>query len=185
MELYSAEICHSKETLKQFTLLQYNTFEWWRKLLLIVVSAALILFGIFYAPSFGSPLLTILCIFIGCILFTNLDARANTGADQVVVAMHGQFPTLRYSFSDSGFTDGEGRPTVPYDQLYRLMEDGQYLVLFTSKASGYMFRKDSVQGEDGINGLMNLLSQKSGLAWKRPFSLLSFGLWDLLSRRKK
>ena len=185
MELYVAEICHSKETVKQFTLLQYNTFEWWRKLLLIVFSAALIIFGIFYAPSFSSPLLTIFCIFIGCILFTNMDARANTVADRVVEAMHGKFPTLRYSFSESGFTDGEGRPIVSYDQLYRLMEDGPYLVLFTSKASGYMFQKDSVRGEDGANGLMNLLSQKSGLAWKKTFSVLTLGLWDLFFHGKK
>ena len=42
MVLYSAEMKHSAETVKKFTLLQYNTFEWWRKGLLLLFSAAFV-----------------------------------------------------------------------------------------------------------------------------------------------
>ena len=94
MEQYTAEMRHSAETVRRFTLVQYNTFEWWRKILLLAVSAGLILFGAVYGPASGSSALTILSIFIGCILFTNLNFRANTVADQVSEAMRGNFPTL-------------------------------------------------------------------------------------------
>ena len=49
MVLFQAQMQHSAETVKRFTHLQYDTFEWWRKLLLFSLSAALILFGgLFY-----------------------------------------------------------------------------------------------------------------------------------------
>ena len=184
MVLYTAEMKHNAETVKQFTLLQYNTFEWWRKLVLIILSAAMILFGVLYGSSSGSSVLTILCLFAGCILFTNLDARAKAVASQVAETMHGQFPTLQYSFSEAGFSDGEDRPVVSYERMYRMIEDDSFLFLFTSKASGYMLRKDSVQGEGGSEGLKALLSERSGLPWKKPFSLLTFRLWDLIPRTK-
>ena len=186
MELYRAEMRHSAETVKRFTLLQYNTFEWWRKLLFLMLSVALVLFGVLHRPDSGSPALSIICIFAGCLLFTSLNSRANGVADSVIEAMHGQFPVLQYSFSESGFTDGEERPVVPYGKLFRLIEDEEYLYLFVSKASGYMIEKKSVKGENDFHGLMELLSGQTGLTWQKPFSLLTFRLQDILrSSRKK
>ena len=73
MGLYQAEMQHSAETVKRFTHLQYDTFEWWRKLLFFCLSAALILFGVFYGSASGFSVLTVFCIFAGSILFTNLN----------------------------------------------------------------------------------------------------------------
>ena len=181
MELYSAGMQHSAETVRQFTLLQYNTFEWWRKLLLFLLSAVLIVFGI----SSLSSLPRIFCLFTGCIILTNLNTRANSIADSVIEAMQGNYPLLRYSFAASGFTDGDDRPEVPYAKLFRLIADGKYMYLFTSKASGYMIEKETVQGPDGAAGLMALLSRETGLGWGKPFSLLTFRLRDLLPQYKK
>ena len=72
MVLYSAEMKHSAETVKKFTLLQYNTFEWWRKGLLLLLSAALVLFGI----SVHSPIPMILCLFAGCFFFSRISPTA-------------------------------------------------------------------------------------------------------------
>ena len=177
MVLYTAEMKHSAETVKKFTLLQYNTYEWWRKGLLLLFSAALILFGI----SVHSPIPMILCLFAGCFLLTNINSRASSVADGVIEAMKGSFPHLTYSFTESGFSDGEDRPTVPYKNLYRLISDEQYLYLFISKASGYMIDRTTVQGEGGPEGLMKLLSEKSGLSWTKPFSLLTFNLYSFRS----
>ena len=185
MEQYTAEMRHSAETVRRFTLVQYNTFEWWRKILLLAVSAGLILFGAVYGPSSGSSALMILSIFIGCILFTNLNFRANTIADQVSEAMHGNFPTLQFSFTETGFQDGPKREAVPYEKLFCLLHDEDYLYLFISKASGYMIRKDSVKGEGETQGLMELISRKTGLPWQKPFSLLTFSIRDLLPRKKR
>lgn len=181
MVLYQAEMQHSAETVKRFTHLQYDTFEWWRKLLLFILSALLILFGVFFGSSFGFSVLTVFCIFAGSILFTNLNTRANMVADQVIEAMQETYPVLQYSFSESGFTDGKDRPTVSYAKLFRLISDEEYLYLFASKASGYMIRKKSITGEGGAQGLMDLISQKSGLSWQNPVSFLTFSIKDLYS----
>lgn len=181
MVLYQAEMQHSAETVKRFTHLQYDTFEWWRKLLLFILSALLILFGVFFGSSSGFSILTVFCIFAGSILFTNLNTRANMVADQVIEAMQETYPVLQYSFSESGFTDGKDRPTVSYAKLFRLISDEEYLYLFASKASGYMIRKKSITGEGGAQGLMDLISQKSGLSWQNPVSFLTFSIKDLYS----
>ena len=181
MVLYQAEMQHSAETVKRFTRLQYDTFEWWRKLLLFILSALLILFGVFFGSSSGFSVLTVFCIFAGSILFTNLNTRANMVADQVIEAMQETYPVLQYSFSETGFTDGKDRPTVSYAKLFRLISDEEYLYLFASKASGYMIRKKSITGEGGAQGLMDLISQKSGLSWQNPVSFLTFSIKDLYS----
>lgn len=181
MVLYQAEMQHSAETVKRFTHLQYDTFEWWRKLLLFILSALLILFGVFFGSSSGFSILTVFCIFAGSILFTNLNTRANMVADQVIEVMQETYPVLQYSFSESGFTDGKDRPTVSYAKLFRLISDEEYLYLFASKASGYMIRKKSITGEGGAQGLMDLISQKSGLSWQNPVSFLTFSIKDLYS----
>ena len=181
MVLYQAEMQHSAETVKRFTHLQYDTFEWWRKLVLFILSALLILFGVFFGSSSGFSILTVFCIFAGSILFTNLNTRANMVADQVIEAMQETYPVLQYSFSETGFTDGKDRPTVSYAKLFRLISDEEYLYLFASKASGYMIRKKSITGEDGAQGLMDLISQKSGLSWQNPVSFLTFSIKDLYS----
>lgn len=181
MVLYQAEMQHSAETVKRFTHLQYDTFEWWRKLLLFILSALLILFGVFFGSSSGFSILTVFCIFAGSILFTNLNTRANMVADQVIEAMQETYPVLQYSFSETGFTDGKDRPTVSYAKLFRLISDEEYLYLFASKASGYMIRKKSITGEGGAQGLMDLISQKSGLSWQNPVSFLTFSIKDLYS----
>ncbi|MBO6093530.1 MAG: YcxB family protein [Oscillospiraceae bacterium] len=181
MVLYQAEMQHSAETVKRFTHLQYDTFEWWRKLVLFILSALLILFGVFFGSSSGFSILTVFCIFAGSILFTNLNTRANMVADQVIEAMQETYPVLQYSFSETGFTDGKDRPTVSYAKLFRLISDEEYLYLFASKASGYMIRKKSITGEGGAQGLMDLISQKSGLSWQNPVSFLTFSIKDLYS----
>ena len=179
MKLYTAKMQHSADTVRAFTLLQYNTFEWWRKGIIFVLSVVLILLGL----SLRSSILVILCLFAGCILLTNSNTRATSVAEGVIEAMQGNFPLLTYSFTETGFSDGEDRPAVPYQKLYRLIEDNQHLYLFASKASGYMVQKASVEGEKGADGLMELISQQSGLKWTKPFSLFSFSLKDL--QRKK
>ena len=175
MELYTARMRHSADSVRRFTRLQYDTFELWRKLLMLGLSAGCMLLGIASGPG----LFAVLCIFVGAMLLTNLNARANAVADGVIEATGGSFPVLEYRFGESAFRDGEDRPAVEYARLMRLVADDEYLYLFVSKASGYMIERASVQGEGGGDGLMRLLADRSGLRWRRPFSLLTFRLRDL------
>lgn len=178
---YTAKMKHSSETVKRFTVLQYNTFEPVGKIIRIVLALALIIVG----SLSGSTTAFIALAFLGCILLTNLNTRAESVADQLERALQGKFPELEYSFSETGFTDGADRAEIPYSDFIRLIEDDDYLYLFISKASGYMLEISSVIGENGAEGLKRLLSEKSGCEWTRPVTLLSFSLKDVLAGRKR
>ena len=179
--LYTARMRHGPETVRRFTALQYNTFEPGRKLLMLALSAGCMLLGL----ASGSAMLAVPCFFVGALLLTNLNARANAVADGVIEAMGGSFPELVYFFGEDAFRDGEERPAVPYEKLIRLIEDGEYLYLFVSKASGYMLSRSSVEGEGGCEGLMRFLAEKSGLMWTKPVSLWTLRLRDLWGIRRK
>ena len=179
-ELYRAKMQHSSDTLKRFTVLQYDTFEPLGKLLRLAAAVVLIVIGAFS----GSSALLVFLLFVGCVLMTNLNFKAVAVADRVERALGGKFPTLAYSFSDSGFTDGEGREKVAYASLIRLIEDKEYLYLFVSKASGYMIELSSVTGDGGAEGLKRLLSEKSGCKWTSPVTLLTLRLKDFFVHKK-
>ncbi len=183
MTRYSAQIVHSKETVQRFTRVQYGTFEFTRKLGFFLVSILLILFGVSQLARSSLP--GIAALLVGCLLLTNLNNRAESIAERVAEAMQGRYSTLRYTFMEETFTDGEGRPAVPYSSLYCLIADEQYLYLFTGKATGYMFPAASVldaqTGSPSAEELKRFLAQQSGLRWARPLSLLNFSLKDCLT----
>lgn len=181
MNEYRASMKHSSETLKRFTTLQYDTFEPGRKLLLFVLAVVLIIIG---SVSGSTPVL-VFCLFAGCVLLTNLNAKATSVADQVEKAMNGKFPEIHYAFGETGFTDGPDRPTVSYDRLIRLSADAEYLYLFVSKASGYMIDARTVDGVNGSEGLKQFIAERSHLAWKRPITLANLTLKDLLLTGKR
>ena len=180
---YTAEMHHSRETLNRFIRVQYDTFEFGRKAILFAAAVGLILFGI--AKAAAAALLSVICLIGGCLLLTNIDAKAKSVADGVAEAMKGKYPSLQYSFSDSGFRDGEGKEEVPYSRLFRLMADEKYLYLFISKASGYMLELSTVSGEADAEGLKSFLSGKTGLKWLRPVTLMNFNIKDLIAMLRK
>ena len=179
MTLYSAEMKHSSDSVKRFTVIQYDTFEPLQKIIRIVLALALIVVG---ALS-GSSAAMILLLFLGCILLTNLNTKAASIADEVKRALHGKFPELTYSFSEIGFLDGPERPETPYTSLIRLIEDNEYYYLFVSKASGYMIEINSVAGEGGSEGLKRLLSEKSGCEWTKPVTIATLRLKDIIRKK--
>lgn len=172
---------HSSDTVKRFTALQYNTFEPLGKIVKIILALALIIIG----SLSGSSTALIFLLFLGCVLITNLNAKAQSIADQVERALNGKFPKLEYSFTETGFIDGNGRPEIPYTELFRLIEDDEYFYLFVSKSSGYMIEASSVTGEDSTEGLKRLIAEKSGLEWTRPVTLVTLRLKDLFVKRKQ
>ena len=177
MNLYTARVKHSPDTVRRFTVIQYDTFEPFGKVIRFALAVALIIAGAFS----GSSAALVFLLFLGCVLLTNLNSKALSVADQVEKAMHGSFPELHYSFSEDRFTDGPERPEVLYSALIRLIEDNDYLYLFASKSSGYMIETASVTGDGGAEGLKRLISEKSGCEWKRPLTLATLKLKDLFS----
>lgn len=183
MTKYTAGMKHSRETLDRFIRVQYDTFEFGRKAILFVAAVALILFGVTKAAA--STILSVACLILGCLLLTNINARAKSIADGVAEAMKGNYPSLHYTFTETGFRDGEEKEEVPYSRLFRLLADEKYLYLFVSKASGYMLEISTVSGDASSEGLKNFLREKTGLTWLRPVNLLNFNIKDLIAMLKK
>lgn len=179
---FTALMSHSEATIRRFTKVQYNTFEFARKCIVLLLAVVLILFGA--SQLFGTAsVLGIASLLIGCVVLTNRNARSEAIADEVAKAMHGTFPCLHYLFSETGFSDGKDRPEVPYTSLFRLIADDDYLYLFTSKASGYMIEAASISAadtqENALAEFKAFLAERSSLVWTRPLSLWSISLRDV------
>lgn len=177
MTKYTAVMKHSRETLDRFIRVQYDTFEFGRKAVLFAAAVGLILFGV--AKAAASTVLSVACLILGCLLLTNINARAKSIADNVAEAMKGNYPSLQYTFTDTGFRDGERKEEVPYSRLFRLMADEKYLYLFLSKASGFMLEISSVSGDASAEGLKRYLTEQTGISWVRPVNLLNFNIKDM------
>lgn len=176
MKEYSASITQSAQTIKRYARIQYGIFYRKVKLIGFALSVALVLVGGFLVKSEG---LSLLLIFLGCILFTNMNAPANFTANRVIALFKGKFPTLNYSFGPEGFGIDGREETIKYKKLMRLVEDDEYFYLFQSPQYGSMLKKSSVQGKDGAIGLRKMLEEKTKLKWTKPSTVFNFGLKDL------
>ena len=88
----TAKMAHSKESVELMCITQYNTFEFGKKIVLLVISAALIVFGVVARVSTS---ISLVCIMIGCFMLTGRNAVAKSRADAVIKQLGGQLPVLR------------------------------------------------------------------------------------------
>ena len=159
----------------------WKKYDYGKKLIRMVIAIALILYGLYMDSSMLTPMI---CLFIGCVMIANLNIGPRMLAKQVIKQMGNQFPHSHYVFNASEFKFHEEAEAVPYGKLIRLIEERQYFYLYVSEDSGYMVDKATITGSD-VNGFKQFLTEKTGLKWERPASLLTFNLRSLLSKRKK
>ncbi|MCI7726885.1 MAG: YcxB family protein [Clostridiales bacterium] len=176
MKEYTAYMIQSKDTIKRYSEVQFDVFYTSVKLIGAAVSVALVLLGAF---AVRTEVLSLLLIFLGCVVFTNLNAPANYTANRVIALFRGKFPILHYSFSETGMLIEGKTPEVKYSGIIRLVEDEEYLYLFQSPQYGSMIKKSSVSGEDELYGLKCFLTEKTQLKWTRPPTILNFNLKSL------
>lgn len=181
MEHYTADTIQSPETIRRFSEVKFNIFQMPVKLAGVLISVLLVLAGGFAVKSEG---LSLLLIFLGCVLFTNLNAPANYLANRVIALFHGRFPVLHYSFSETGMKIEDKKPETTYSAFIRLVEDEDYLYLFQSSQYGTMVKKSTVQGDGEADGLKMFLTEKTSLKWVAPPSVLSFNLKHIRSMGK-
>lgn len=176
MIIYTAGIKQSAESIKKYANMQFNIFHVKAKLIGVVLSIVLVVLG---GLAVSNNALSIVLIFSGCVLFTNLNAPANFTANHVAACFHGEFPTLSYFFSPSYFKVGGNDKEIPYEKLVRLAEDQDYLYLFQSSRYGFILKKATINGEDGIEGFKSFLTRETGLKWRKPPTLMNFNLMNL------
>ena len=171
MKTYTAKIPHTPDTIRQFATVQFDAFHRSLKIGLLAAAAVLAVAGVLLHET---PALSLLCLFAGCLLFTNTNAYARFVSNKVIERFHGSFPTVAFSFTETGFTAGEN--TVSFRDLHKLLEDSDHLYLLSSSQYGYMIAKSSISGPDGWRGLRDMLQKKTGLSWTRPVTLNSLSL---------
>ena len=120
-------MAHSKESVELMCITQYNTFEFGKKIALLVISAALIVFGVVARVSTS---ISLVCIMIGCFMLTGRNTVAKSRADAVIKQLGGQLPVFNYSFGPTKFSFNPDTEPVSYTSFSRLAEDSDYLYMF-------------------------------------------------------
>ena len=175
--LYTALMKHNAETIEKLVLMQYNTFQIRKKIVMILISLALIAYGVF---TYRSGMITsYFCLFLGCVMIAGLDVRAKSNAKKIIAQLNNKFPSSQYYFSSAGFRDSEKGKEIPFQSLIKLLDDKKYLYLYVSRESAYMVNNASVYGEGGLDGLKQLISDKAGIKWSKPSSFWNFNIHTL------
>ena len=168
---------HDEGTIEKLVLMQYNTFQLKSKIIKIVISIAMLVYGVVTIES--KMFTSYICLFLGSVMIAGLNVRPKSNAKKLSEQMKGRFPSSDYRFSSKGFRDSEKSKEIPYKKLVKLIDDKTYLYLYVSEESAYMVRNASVKGEDRLEGLKKLLSDKSGLKWSRSASIWSFNIGNV------
>ena len=112
----TAKMAHSKESVELMCITQYNTFEFGKKIALLVISAALIVFGVVAQVSTS---ISLVCIMIGCFMLTGRNTVAKSRADAVIKQLGGQLPVFNYSFGPTKFSFNPDTEPVSYTSFSR------------------------------------------------------------------
>ena len=91
-------------------------------------------------------------------------------ARQVISNLKGKFPAMEYTFgAKSVQLTGADTTVLEYKEILLLTFDSKYLYIFIQNRSAYMIERSSIKPDE--KGLMQFLTEKTGLSWSRPGSM--------------
>lgn len=138
-----------------------------------------------------SIVLQSLLIMFGAWFLTSKDFKSKLEAEETLKDRKFALPLMSYEFSEKEFlADGEGKMSVPYTKIKRLVQDKEYLYIFLGKRSIFMIDKNNIsfceqneiklENSTELEGLKELISKESSLPWERPTSSFFVNLPKLL-----
>lgn len=185
---------HAPETIRRLSFMQYQTFGFAQKIAQASLSCLLVIIGI--RDWRQLPVLSILCLFAGCWMFSSFRVVPRYRAKKICQSFHGHYPFTRYEFGKENFTfyGDSGKETVPYARLIRLVEDSAYLYLYISRQSAFMIDLKTLRPEENSRGiekqsksqiqlqniLKEMISEGSGLQWTRPHARAGLSLLSIM-----
>ena len=177
---------HTEESIKRLAKVQYDTFSVHTKVIWYGICLICILMGFGLIVDIGTPWRYIPLAF-GCVAFANIGASSKARASNTLDAVRrqGGFPCTTMTFLNNKIRISEktgGSADLEYNSLFRLVEDQEYLYLFTTRTAAYMVPKEQVHDMEGFKAF---LEKKSGQAFHQPVNLLKCNLSALRSMRKK
>ncbi len=170
---FTAAIQYSEKTVRKLAEVQYTTFNFTKKIGQMLLGVALILAGIFIGSHAA-----IVALFVGCIVIVSLDFLPRQTAKQICRQYNGSFPNVKYYFTHTGLRTQMVPEEAPYKTMVRLIDDGTYLYLFLKDHSAFMVEKATVKG-GSVDALKTMVESRSGLQWKKPFSLIGLKIKDI------
>lgn len=182
MEIYRAKIKYDKNTIFKLAKTISKTYRLPLRIIAYFCGFAMIVCSLFI-PMGATNSLTLLVV--GCLLITGIDAPARHRAQVSFNSVGKREIVGKYSFLGNSFTltADEHITEMEYDKIVRLVEDDEYLYIFTDKNSAFMLEKSSVKPHSSKD-LMRFLADKTGQKWHGVFSLFSFRL-SLFRQRSK
>lgn len=183
MELFTAHITQSKDTIARYTEIQFNLFRRKEKIFFLIFAFSVVIIGLSLLNTNNT--LGLIIILIGCLALTNTNVLSRAAADRVAAMFNGNFPTLHYVFTDNEIIVSSTEKKIEYNNLCRISEDKDYLYLFETPYYCLMVDIRSISGEGGTEKLKKLITDESGLTFEKPMTILSFSLDDIFHKRKK
>ena len=173
MNEYTASMKQDLHSLEKCCRTQTNEFEPIKKLLPAVLGVGFVFVGWFLLDNIAFRLLFIAS---GCFALTSLNIAAQLTARKLYDSCGGKFPNVKYRFSDNGFLPDYKEEQLPYSDLIRIIDDGEFLYLYVSRDTAYMIDRKTVTGSGGVAGLKKIISSGASIQWASPKNLLAFRL---------
>lgn len=180
MEYFTAKNTHSETSVRKLSEVQYNLFGLAKQLGIFLSGAVMVGVGLFVSVG---EISFFLLLFIGGWLIASVKLPQRRQADKLIEAMNGRYPQASFSFQEKSVlvTVPEDCQRVPYSKIVCLAEDAEAYYIFIHYLSAYMVPKDSLRPKNDA-GFREFLSEKTGLLFQRPCSLLGLSLKEIRVR---
>ncbi len=179
--MFSAQMKHNEKTIQRLAQTQDSAFCWKRRIVQFLISLVLIWIGLF--SSINSSV-SIVCLLFGCWMVVSIDQPPKNRSKRIIRDIAGNYPNAEYLFHENTISvrNEDGSEQINYDDIFRIIEDDQYIYLFINKYSAYMFSRESIMPND--IEFQAYLQDKIGLKFTKPLSLASINLLSLLYVKK-
>ena len=182
MNEYHASVVYNPYTLRKLNSVISGTFRYGLKIFYVGVCVALLVAG---AMSGLQTPKGVAMVCIACFLFPSVRAIDKNRAEQAIRKMNGKTLKVDYTFEEESFrceAPGE-KSDFRYEDIVRLVEDPEFLYLFPNASQAFMVDLSTL-GEGDRESFKAFLSEKVGLEWTKPMSLLTVNLKQLRFNKK-
>lgn len=159
-----------------------NTFKYGLKVIYVGICLFLLILGAFIGWQNAAG---IMLIAFGCFLFPSVNAMEKSQANRAIKQLNGQILQVNYTFCDSNFECASAKEEneFSYASLIRLVDGKGFFYLFPNAGQAYMIDKSALKPaqEDKFKAF---ISQRTGLQWTMPLSLMTFNLKQLQHNRQ-
>ncbi len=158
-ESYHAEIQYNEQAIRTLANIQYRVFG--AKVRTAVITACCVFLALGVLGNLSTSW-RIFFLMLGCIPIPSINLPAKMVAERVIRQFGGNFPLMSYDFGEAGIHvgTGQGRQDLLYSDVYRLMEDSDYLFVLMRDKSAYLLEQSG-----DFEQIKSRLTQRTGLGW--------------------